>query len=163
MTVCRSPLFIRHSGNFDLYLTIGDQVKKKKMAYQILFLKEISRLVDVWQLVGGVHKSFKTFFFFFSCTNISHCWQPWKACTAFCIIMIKTVLVRLLVQGGRTSSNVKLGFRNEQQQICTYSYLAQWNLLRSFRESLRASKASWLTGEKKQIKKKQPKDLLLLL
>lgn len=79
----RSPLFIRHSGNFDLCLTIGE--RKKNAAYRILFLKEIRRPGDVWQLVGAAHESFQIFFFLFLffCTNISNCWQPRSASAAF--------------------------------------------------------------------------------
>lgn len=84
----RSPLFIRHSGNFDLGLTIGE--REKNAAYRILFLKEIRRPGDVWQLVGVAHESFQIFFFFFALIFQTAGSQEVLA-LRFCIIMCNTV------------------------------------------------------------------------
>lgn len=64
--------------------------KKKRSTSDFIFWKKSGGL----EMFGSwwARASRTSFFpFFFFCTNISNCWLPRSACTAFCVIMCNTV------------------------------------------------------------------------
>lgn len=92
ITIIHSPF--REFRN--LYLTIGEQEKKKKKKtrhIRFYFWKKSVGLLMFGSWWGEVTRASRTFFFF--APIFQNCWQPRRACTAFCIIMCKTVTQKI--------------------------------------------------------------------
>lgn len=85
----RSPLFIRHSGNFDLGLTIGER-KKKRSISDFIF----ERNQEAWGCLaagGGSSRELPDLFFFFFALIFQTAGSQEVLALRFCIIMCNTV------------------------------------------------------------------------